>query len=60
MEASHKRKTFEMCGIDLQSQSAYDLAVKGRVRPDNVTVPVLYSIKCIQFDRPDFTIGKLL
>lgn len=56
MEASHKRKTFEMCGIDLQSQSAYDLAVKGRVRPDNVTVPVLYSIKCIQFDRPDFTI----
>lgn len=45
-------------GIHLQSQTAYDLAVKGLIRPANDKIPTVYGIKCVDFERPMFTIGK--
>ena len=48
-------------GIDLQSQEAYDLAVKGLIRAKPVGAEagtVLYGIRCIEFDPPYFTLGK--
>lgn len=49
-----------MCGVDLQSQAAYELAVKGPLRPSQSDIPVVYSIKCVEFKPPEFTIGRLL
>lgn len=54
MQASHQKKMFELCGLDMQSQAAYELAIKGTIRPDSFKIPVLYGIKCINFDRPTF------
>lgn len=44
-------------GVNMQSQEAYELAVQGMVRPNSKDVPYFYSIKCIDFQRPDFTLG---
>lgn len=42
----------------MQSQAAYELAVKGPIRPADFKVPMIYSIKCIDFEPPEFTLGK--
>lgn len=54
MQASHQKKMYELCGVDLQSQAAYELALKGTIRPDSFKIPVLYGIKCVSFASPDF------
>ncbi|KAG8034592.1 hypothetical protein G9C98_007668 [Cotesia typhae] len=59
MQSSHQKKMFELCGLDIQSQAAYELAVQGPIRPSDNKVPMLYSIKCVAFDPPDFTLGLL-
>lgn len=56
MQATHQRQMFEMMGIDLQSEAAYDLACKGIIKPVEKGNPVIYSIKLIEFKRPKFTI----
>lgn len=56
MQASHQKKMFEMSGVDMQSQTAYELAVQGLVRPMNSKIPVIYGIKCVEFNGPEFTI----
>lgn len=56
MQASHQRFMFMNAGVSLQSQEAYELAVKGLLRPTNDGTPVIYGIKCISFERPFFTI----
>lgn len=56
MQASHQKKMFELAGVDIQSQAAYELAIKGTIRPESFKIPVIYGIKCIHFDRPEFTL----
>ncbi|XP_046866046.1 mitochondrial mRNA pseudouridine synthase Trub2-like [Drosophila willistoni] len=56
MQASHQRKMYELCGVDLQTQAAYELACKGLIRPADNSQPVLYGIKLIEFERPRFTL----
>lgn len=57
MEASHQRKMFDYAGVNPESQEAYELATKGLLRPEiNHPNPILYSIKCIEFDLPHFTL----
>lgn len=48
-----------LCGVDIQSQTAYELAAKGPIRPANPKIPVIYGIKCVEFNLPDFTIGSV-
>ena len=50
---------YRVCGVDLQSQEAYDLAAGGLLRPrvNKATYPTIYNIKCIHFQPPDFTLG---
>lgn len=45
-----------LCGVDMQSQAAYELASQGLIRPANSKLPILYGIKCVEFNNPDFTI----
>ncbi|XP_001850528.2 mitochondrial mRNA pseudouridine synthase Trub2 [Culex quinquefasciatus] len=56
MQASHQKKMFELCGVDMQSQAAYDLAVKGTIRPADNSQPMIYGIRLAEFRRPFFTI----
>lgn len=56
MQASHQRKMFEMNGVDLRSQTAYELACKGAFRSIDQTIPLLYGIRCLEFQRPHFTL----
>ncbi|KAH8413648.1 hypothetical protein KR222_002546 [Zaprionus bogoriensis] len=56
MQASHQRKMYELCGVDLQTQAAYELACKGLLRPADKSLPVIYGIKLIHFERPHFTL----
>ncbi|BFG05590.1 mitochondrial mRNA pseudouridine synthase Trub2 [Drosophila madeirensis] len=56
MQASHQRKMYELCGVDLQTQAAYELACKGLIRPADNSLPVIYGIKLIHFERPHFTL----
>lgn len=56
LQASHQRKMYELCGVDLQSQAAYEMASKGIIRPASNDQTVLYGIKLIDFNRPEFTL----
>lgn len=56
MQALHQRKMYDMCGVDLQSQAAYELACKGIIRPLLRNSPFIYGIRCIEFKRPEFTL----
>lgn len=56
MQASHQKKMFEMCGVDLRSQTAYEIACRGLIRPAKNDVPVVYGMRCIQFNRPEFVL----
>ncbi|KZC07810.1 putative tRNA pseudouridine synthase 2 [Dufourea novaeangliae] len=56
MQSSHQRKMFELCGIDMQSQAAYELAVKGLLRPSDPNIPMIYTIRCVHFSPPEFTL----
>ena len=58
MQASHQKKMYEMCGVDLQSQAAYELAVQGPIRPAESKTPLIYGMRCIDFKKEYFTIGK--
>ncbi|XP_054271967.1 pseudouridylate synthase TRUB2, mitochondrial [Macrosteles quadrilineatus] len=56
IQAAHQRTMFELSGVDIQSQDAYELAVKGMIRPADPNVPMIYGIKCVEFNPPDFTL----
>lgn len=48
-------------GVNPHSQEAYQLACQGIIRPlSTETPPILYGVKCIYFNPPDFTLGKYL
>ncbi|GLV38022.1 uncharacterized protein CBL_07820 [Carabus blaptoides fortunei] len=56
MQATHQKQMFELCGVDIQSQAAYELATSGLIRPSNSKTPLLYGIRCVHFESPNFTI----
>jgi len=56
IQASNQRNMFEYCGVDPTSQAAYELASRGLLRPGGKSPPLLYGIKCIHFEPPDFTL----
>lgn len=54
---AHQKLMFECAGVNPNTQEAYELASKGLVRPSYTNrIPVLYGIKCIEFNPPDFTL----
>ncbi|XP_042642645.1 mitochondrial mRNA pseudouridine synthase TRUB2 isoform X2 [Tyto alba] len=40
--------------IDMKSQEAYELAVKGLIRPMGKSPPIITAIRCLQFALPEF------
>lgn len=55
-QSAHQKKMFEFSGVDMQSQAAYELALKGPIRPADNRFPMIYSIKCTEFNSPEFTL----
>lgn len=47
-----------MSGVHMDSQAAYELASQGLMRPANNKLPVVFGLKCVHFDPPNFTLGK--
>nr|CAG4636384.1 EOG090X0AGI [Eubosmina coregoni] len=56
IQAANQKSMFRYCGVDPSSQTAYEMASKGLLRPAVKGPPVIYSIKCILFDPPNFTL----
>ena len=60
VQASYQREMYKYFGLNLQSQEAFEMASKGLLRPASTSAPPqIYSIRCIEFDRPFFKIGKM-
>lgn len=43
--------------VDTQTQTAYDLASQGLIRPECTKESLIYGIKCIKLELPNFVIG---
>ncbi|KAG6457744.1 mitochondrial mRNA pseudouridine synthase Trub2 [Manduca sexta] len=56
IQAAHQKTMYELAGVDMNSQTMYELASQGLIRPTNSKIPVLYGIKCVHFDSPNFTL----
>lgn len=56
MQASHQKTMFDVCSVSMTSQTAYELACKGLIRPAKRNIPIVYGIRCIKFNRPEFEI----
>lgn len=56
LQSTYQRQMFEMSGLDIQSQAAYELACKGLIRPQNRTDMVIYGMRTIEFTGKTFTI----
>lgn len=56
VQASYQRNIYRSCGVDIQSQVAYELALKGIIRPKTNDEHCIYGIKLIDFNSPNFTL----
>ncbi|XP_050525373.1 pseudouridylate synthase TRUB2, mitochondrial [Daktulosphaira vitifoliae] len=56
IQASSQKKMFELAGVDSQSQTAYELAEKGLIRPSTNKEPLIYGINCIKLELPNFVL----
>lgn len=56
MQSSHQKKMFDLAGVDMDSQAAFELASHGPIRPATTNAPLIYSLKLVQLRKPFFTI----
>ncbi|CAF4838119.1 unnamed protein product [Pieris macdunnoughi] len=56
MQAAHQKTMYQLSGLHMESQTTYELAAKGLIRPANSKLPVIYGLKCVHFAPPDFTL----
>ncbi|XP_034841543.1 pseudouridylate synthase TRUB2, mitochondrial [Maniola hyperantus] len=56
IQAAHQKTMYELSGLHMDSQATYELASEGLLRPANSKLPVIYGIKCVHFDPPNFTL----
>lgn len=51
---SYQREMIRQSGVDIHSQEAYELAVRGLLHPVGPTNPLITDISCTVFDLPEF------
>ncbi|KAJ6223769.1 hypothetical protein RDWZM_002314 [Blomia tropicalis] len=56
IEAAQRSSMYKIAGVDLQSEEAYQFAKKGLIIPPGQTLPIIYAIRSVNFDLPNFTI----
>ena len=54
VRSAHQRDAFKQAGVNIQSQEAYELAVKGLVKPtsEQEGYTIVYGLECVDFDLP--------
>ena len=54
VRSAHQRDAFKQAGVNMQSQEAYELAVKGLVKPtsEQEGYTIVYGLECVDFDLP--------
>ncbi|XP_038142297.1 mitochondrial mRNA pseudouridine synthase TRUB2 [Cyprinodon tularosa] len=56
LEGANQRALRMYSNVDMSSQEAYELAVKGLLGPDGKSIPILTGLRCIRFQPPNFTL----
>lgn len=56
LQATYQKQMYEMSGLDIQSQAAYELACKGLIRPKDTKSTIIYGIRNTEFTGKTFTI----
>ncbi|KAM3825423.1 pseudouridylate synthase TRUB2, mitochondrial isoform 1-T1 [Vipera latastei] len=54
IQGSNHKALLQWANLDLQTQEAYELAVKGLIRPMNKSPPLITAVRCLRFDPPEF------
>ncbi|XP_061460263.1 pseudouridylate synthase TRUB2, mitochondrial isoform X1 [Rhineura floridana] len=54
IQGSNHKALLQYANIDLKTQEAYELAVRGLIRPMEKTPPLITAVRCIQFAPPEF------
>ena len=52
LESVHRKKCFAAAKVPLNSDMAYELASRGPVRPAEATIPIIYSVRLVEFNLP--------
>ncbi|CAD5230763.1 unnamed protein product [Bursaphelenchus okinawaensis] len=50
----YKRLSYELANVDMQSEEAFELARQGAARPRIIGSPVIYGLRLLKFDFPNF------
>ncbi|XP_036426823.1 mitochondrial mRNA pseudouridine synthase TRUB2 [Colossoma macropomum] len=56
IQGANQKALITYSGVDLRSQEAYELAVKGMLRPQDKSPPILTGLRCLHFQPPHFTL----
>ncbi|XP_070286662.1 pseudouridylate synthase TRUB2, mitochondrial isoform X2 [Myotis yumanensis] len=54
IQGSHQKALVTYSNLDLQTQEAYEMAVKGLIRPMNKSPMLITGIRCLHFAPPEF------
>ncbi|XP_020019893.1 pseudouridylate synthase TRUB2, mitochondrial [Castor canadensis] len=54
IQGSHQKALVTYSNLDLQSQEAYEMAVRGVIRPMNKSPMLITGIRCLRFTPPEF------
>ncbi|KAM9206792.1 LOW QUALITY PROTEIN: pseudouridylate synthase TRUB2, mitochondrial [Dugong dugon] len=54
IQGSHQKALVMYSNVDLKTQEAYEMAVRGLIRPMNKSPMLISSIRCLQFAPPEF------
>uniref|UniRef100_A0A673U2D8 TruB pseudouridine synthase family member 2 n=1 Tax=Suricata suricatta TaxID=37032 RepID=A0A673U2D8_SURSU len=54
IQGSHQKALVMYSNLDLQTQEAYDMAVRGLIRPMNKSPMLITGIRCLHFAPPEF------
>ncbi|XP_007434125.1 mitochondrial mRNA pseudouridine synthase TRUB2 isoform X1 [Python bivittatus] len=54
IQGSHHKALLQCANLDLKTQEAYELAVKGLIRPMEKSPPLITAVQCLRFAPPEF------
>uniref|UniRef100_A0A4W5NZL5 TruB pseudouridine (psi) synthase family member 2 n=1 Tax=Hucho hucho TaxID=62062 RepID=A0A4W5NZL5_9TELE len=56
MQGSNQKALLTYSKVDMSTQEAYELAVKGELRPDGKSPPIMTGLRLLHFQPPHFTL----
>ncbi|CAN9511803.1 unnamed protein product [Ophioblennius macclurei] len=56
LQGANQKALLTFSNVDMNSQEAYEMAVKGLLGPDGKSPPIMTGLRCIHFQPPNFTL----